>query len=221
MLPFNGSASDLLNYDIPDDAEVIDQSRTVWTSFRICRGESLFPPKSLTFLAPKEEVEYYTISSNPSLYLYAQATSNIPIDYTLVIPKPYKNNPITKGTLLIDKPGIYQIKIPDNIKLEIDEIYLLQIGIPCKENPKKLGQVLRLAVKRIPMSSSLAEKLESTEMSLKKAKIYAEEGIWYEALDLSLPYYTHNSSNFAKLLSSLEIEVIKPIITQELKKLSR
>lgn len=211
LLPFKAEASDLLNDYVPRNPQrEIDQRRTSGSGLGYGCG-NIFPRKSLTLLVPEEEVVYYTTKDNPSFYLYAQAASTVPLKFNLVIPEPNVNNPIAEKTLVIEQPGLHEIKLPADVKLETDRIYFWQIGIPCKDNPQKMAQVLRAAVKRIPVSVQLTERLKSTDMFLKKAKFYAEEGIWYDALDLSFPLYQYNSSSLSQLLKSMGVEQ-EPII---------
>ncbi len=172
------------NYNPPDTKEV-DQTRISGSGSR-SNCQNPLADNSLILLLPEREIAHQTISSNPSFYLYAKTASEVPFRFNLVIPQPNANNPIMEKTLTISQPGVYKIALNSDIQLEYDQIHLWQIGIACSNNTARLSQVLRGAVKRVPISKKLALQLSVTEDSLEQAKIYARNGIWYEALDSAL-----------------------------------
>ena len=169
----------------PPDTEEVDQTRTAGSGSR-SNCQNPLADNSLILLLPEQELAHQTISSNPSFYLYAKTAPEVPLRFNLVIPQPHANNPIMEETLTIEQPGVYKIALNSDIQLESDQIHLWQIGIACSNNTARLSQVLRGAVKRVPISKKLALQLSVTEDSLEQAKIYARNGIWYEALDSAL-----------------------------------
>ena len=141
------------NYNPPTTKEV-DQTRISGSGSRgLCQNP--IPKDSLILLIPEEEIAHQTISSNPSFYFYAKTAPTVPLKFNLIIPEPNANNPITKKTLKLKQPGLHKIELPSSIELEYDQIYLWQIGIPCSNNTARLSQVLRGAVKRVPLSEEL------------------------------------------------------------------
>ncbi len=177
------------NYNEPSDAERIDQTRTVGSGSR-SSCQSLLPKSSLILLIPETEIAHRTISSNPALYIFAEEALTVPLKFNLVIAEPHINNPIFQKNLLINKPGLLKIELPPSVQLEYDQIYLWRIGIPCSDNTAKLSQVLRGAIKRVPISKELAYKLSLAKTPLAQAQVYAESGIWYEAFD-----YAHSKDD--------------------------
>ena len=168
------------NYN-PPSSEKIDQRRTVGSGSR-SHCQSPLVKDSLTLLVPSEEVVHYTTSSNPSFYVYAKTSVTVPLRFDLVIPEPINDNPLVEKILPISRPGVYQIKLPTQVKLETERVYVWQIGIPCSNNPQQINQVLQAAVKRVPVSDQLAHRLQLADSPLEEAQIYASSGIWYDAL---------------------------------------
>ena len=167
-------------------SERIAQKRTVGSGSR-SNCQSLFEKKSLTLLVPPEQVVHYTTSSKPSFYLYAQASSTVPLIFNVVIPDPLANNPVVEEmALIIEQPGIIQIKLPAEVELEAERVYHWQIGIPCKNNPQQIDQVLKAPIKLVPLSAQLSNQLELADSPLKQAQIYASSGIWYDAFNLAI-----------------------------------
>ena len=169
----------------PPSSEEIEQKRTVGSGSR-SQCSSPFENNTLTLLVPPEEKVHYTTTSNPSLYFYATKSAAIPLKFNLVIPEPINKNPLIETILLIEHPGIYKINLPNNIKLANNQIYLWQIGIPCNNNPENINQVLQAAIERVKLSDQFNNQLKFTHSSLERAKIYANSGIWYDALNYAL-----------------------------------
>lgn len=173
-----------IEYNPPSEekTEEVDQNRTVGSGSR-SNCQSLFKRNSLTLLIPEAEIAHQTVSSNPTLYFYARETSKVPLTVNLVIPEPKIDNPIFTRTITIERPGIQQIQVPSSVKLEYHKIYLWQLGIPCRNNTAKLNQILIGAIKRISPSEELVYRLKKVDNPFLKSKVYAEHGIWYDALD--------------------------------------
>ncbi len=99
-----------------------------------------------------------------------------------MIPEPNADNPLVEKKLVLDQPGIQEIKLPDTVKLETGQVYLWQIGVPCSNDPTTIAQVLKAGVKRVPISEELDNQLTFADSPLEKARIYSSNGIWYDAL---------------------------------------
>ncbi len=165
----------------PPEKEKIDQRRTLGSGSR-SNCQSTWTKDSLTLLVPDAQVVHQTTKANPSFYFSAQATSTVPLIFNLVIPKPNADNPLVEKKLVLDKPGIQEIKLPDEVKLETGQVYLWQIGVPCSNDPTTIAQVLKAGVKRVPISEELGNQLTEADSPLEKARIYSSNGIWYDAL---------------------------------------
>ena len=200
------------NYN-PPASEEVDQTRNSGGGSR-SNCQNPIAKDSLILLLPEEEIAHHTISSNPSFYFYTKTVPIVPLKFNLVIPKSHANNPIAEKTLIVKQPGVQKIELPAEVELDKGEIHLWQIGIPCSNNTARLNQVLRGAVKRVPISKKLAHQLSASKNSLEKAKIYASNGIWYEALDLAeqKPDYPESVNYVQNLLQNeqitLDLEVI-------------
>ncbi len=207
LLPFKAYSSNLLSDFIPRHPEKTYQQRTVGSGPR-CFCKTDFVPNSLTFLVPEEKIVYHTSLDNPPLYFYSQIASTTPLIFTLV--DFYQPEPLVEKTLIVGQPGLHKIQLPSTIKLEYGKTYGWQLGIPCT-NSNNFHTVLSVRMKKVVVWPRAARQLESTNSLSEKAKIYAEEGIWYEALDLTLKAKNESENYLAQLLESLSIEQIEPI----------
>jgi hypothetical protein len=63
--------------------------------------------------------------------------------------------------------------------------FILTAGILC--NPLRLSESIyaRVAFKKVELSAQTRQKLARTTSKIEKAKIYAQEGIWYDAIALA------------------------------------
>jgi len=81
-----------------------------------------------------------------------------------------------------DKPGIHQVKLTRHgVELQPDVVYEWSVAIvPDAENRSK-DVVAKGVIKRVKPSDALVRQLE-TANDLERASIYAQAGIWYDAL---------------------------------------
>ena len=190
--PARGNNSSKNSYN-PPPAKRIKQKRTVGSGSRgLC--QRLFPKGSLTLLVPEPKVVHYTTLSRPSFYLYARATSDIPLVFNLIIPDPTVDNPIAEKNVTISRTGLYKLELPADVELEAERIYFWQIGIPCENDLEQTDQVLKAAVQKIPVSAELAIQLKENTLPLKKARQLANWGICYDAFSLAVEQAQGSSS---------------------------
>ncbi|MDJ0647150.1 MAG: DUF928 domain-containing protein [Xenococcaceae cyanobacterium MO_188.B19] len=207
ILPVSANG-ELPNYNPKPSEEKVDQRRTTASGSRsIC--ESPFAKNSLNFLIPETEIAHYTVSSTPDLYIYAKTPSEVPLSFSIVIPDINADNPKFEKTLLIEKEGFYKIKLPLSFKLKDGTIYVWQIAIPCLNDFTQTDQVLRGAILKVPVAQALTKQLSLAENSLDKARIYAENGIWYDALSSAAESKQHLKSEeyIKKLLKDINLNI--------------
>jgi hypothetical protein len=181
--------------------ERVSQKRTVGSGSRSGNScQSSWEKDSLVLLVPEAEVVHLTANSSPSLYFYARIDENpSTVKFNLVNPVKRSQNPLVQKTITIDKSGIYRIDLEDKIELDTNELYLWQIGIPCENNSDRFQQILRAGIKKIEMSESLKREIESAE-STRKTEIYAEQGLWYDALNSA------EGEDFQQLITQVNID---------------
>lgn len=137
---------------------------------------------SLTALAPISHVGK-TVSKQPTFAWFVPDTKSYPMEFSLY---EYKSN----GKLeeiesfeLSSKPGIMKYSIPENkLNFSVGKRYRWQIALLCDPNnpSKDLSAEAELEVAPIP--NNLASQIQQAQNSIQKARIYAQEGFWYDAL---------------------------------------
>lgn len=180
-----------------DQAKNIEQRRTLGSGTR-SQCEVTFPPNSITLLVPDTQVVHETANSQPSFYVETTVASKTPLNFTLVDPKVSK--PVAENSITVSKPGTKKIELPNQTKLEPNKIYLWYLGIPCRDS-SEYQEILTSSVKFVPASTMVLNKLQSTTGISKIMRIYAENGYWYDALDLSI----RNGKSSLKQLQQCEL----------------
>jgi hypothetical protein len=189
-----GSGS-LGNYTSSEKPKQVEQRRTVGSGSRSdCQNK--LPKNSITLLVPKSKVVHKTSNARPSFFLKSSFTSTTPLQFTLVDPQSSK--PVVESKVFLLQKGIKKIGLPKSTQLEPEKIYLWYVAIPCQKsnNSTEYQEILRSSVQFSPLSPKMRTQLQNLDTDSEAATFYAQNGFWYEALDLSLK----NNSNFLRKL---------------------
>ena len=135
---------------------------------------------SLLALVPEHAA--LTTHAQPSLFWFQSKPAKAKLELALVEPK--KAKPVlalTSGSA--NQVGIHRIKLANHkVELQPDVLYQWTVAIvPDTENRSK-DVIAQGVIKRVSAPSGLDEKVENASDS-EKAAIYAEAGIWYDALE--------------------------------------
>lgn len=179
-----------------------DYSRT--TGIRGC--------PELTVLAPKTHVGESS-SSHPTLaWFIFNASEKVPMLASDIKLELYEINSnklpqlITQPIFLKMSPGIMKYSLSE-IQLNKDKSYLWQIAVRCLN-----GEVIQSAELRIvEMPSSLIKALTIPTNTAKKVDLYAEAGLWYDALTEAFSLAENGKlgevgSNLVQSLAQVETE---------------
>lgn len=145
------------------------------------RGNCLPPNQSLTVIIPENQVTL-TTSPYPSLFFYlpkTEATEAIFILYDENDREIYKS--IFK---VADISGLLKVSIPENFMsptLELEKNYFWQFALLCDPNNPSKAPLVDGWVQRVNLNQETLTKLESASET-EKVQIYAEAGIWQDAL---------------------------------------
>jgi Domain of Unknown Function (DUF928) len=176
-----------------NQAKNIEQRRTLGSGTR-SQCQVAFQPNTLTLLVPDQNVVHKAASSQPSFYVQTKTGSKTPLNFTIVDPE--VSEPIAESLITVSEPGIKKIELPNRIQLEQKKVYLWYIGVPCSNN-SEYHEILTSSVEFVPASTMVLNKLQSSTKTSKIARIYAENGYWYDALDVS--FKDRSSSGSASL----------------------
>lgn len=168
-------------YKISPKAKKVYQnnSTTIGASRSDC--ENPLKGKLINLVVPEESVVHLTASNNPSFKFFSESTTNEPLIFTLI--NSDQTEPLVEKTLMVSEAGYQTISLPPEIKLEAGKTYIWNIAIPCSNDSESFWDVLRAGVEYVPPSPELLEKIHNVTSPEAKAKIYASESLWYDAIN--------------------------------------
>jgi hypothetical protein len=134
---------------------------------------------SIQVLVPEQVA--LTTQDQPSLYWYQNKPAKTQCEVTVTEPKNPKPLLMLK-TGAQTPAGIHAIRLSKfNVKLKPDVTYKWSIAVVTDPSNRSLDIVANGVIKRIAPTPDLASKLAQAS-DADKASIYAENGIWYDAL---------------------------------------
>lgn len=164
----------------------------------ICEGIS---ERSLTLLAPVTHVGLTTLS-HPTFTWVASEQQTIPTEFTLYQFDKNRVPKLVEKVMIESSPGIKQLKLPQNFPgLKIGKRYMWQLQTKCSPNRPSKNLILRAEIERVKIPSNLANALSAinnlskttdTKLPIEvndgnlRIKLYAESGLWYDALSEAL-----------------------------------
>ncbi len=171
------------DYVVSDNPKPIDQRRSLGSGSR-SNCQSQLSKGDVDLLVPQAKVVHNTSKKSPSLYFSSQIQQ--PISYIFTLVEPQSSQTLIEQERKLTKPGIEEIKLPEKLTLQEGKTYLWYVAFPCQNNPELYYDVLGAAIERIPLNEDEKMKLSIAQSTEEKAKIYASNGFWYEALKYAL-----------------------------------
>ncbi|MEH2400819.1 DUF928 domain-containing protein [Nostoc sp.] len=156
------------------------------------RGEPICPltkPK-LTALVPFTESDEVinvwgqTTLERPSWFFYVPYTKNSPYEVEFVLQDQDSNEISRPPIALPDKPGVIRVSLPSTAPaLALNKQYRWFFTINCNKQTISPPTFVEGVIVRVELNPTVVKKLQTTEL-LKRYAIYAENGIWYDALTI-------------------------------------
>lgn len=110
-------------------------------------------------------------------------------------------------------PGIVQLKLPKTVALKIGKSYLWQFEIVCDPQNRQIKNktYVQGLVRRVEISPILKRKLNYAVSPLVKAELYADAGIWQEALTNLAQVRSYRSTEWEEILKSVGLDAIASV----------
>jgi hypothetical protein len=153
-----------------------------------------------------------TATERPTFYWYLPSSNNFPYKtiFELRDPAIQDGAVVFRAEGIADKSGLYKLTIPDGAPaLKPEKVYVWQLrlrGSTASSNLQALGSIL-FSKNDKELEKAIAQAPTSTE----KAKIYSNNGYWFDALDL----YTTQIDSEPKLSSTMRSEMILEVFTNK------
>lgn len=162
------------NYVPPKDRE--RRARTEGAGSRGCDQDISV---SLNLLAPNNHVPV-TVSSHPTFFWYVSNTS-LPMRFILT--EPGVEKPVWKQRIKPERAGIVTLKLPSKVPgLKVGKDYRWTVSLICDENIHSKNPYAYAWIERVPATPELAQKLVAVSQERDRSLIYAQSGVWYDAL---------------------------------------
>ncbi|MEH2361753.1 DUF928 domain-containing protein [Nostoc sp.] len=157
-------------------------------------------PTPLTALVPFQEeqkvdgqanksiigvVEGLTTSERPTFWFYIPYTkdlSNSSAEFSL---QDSAENDIYRNAIALpSEPSVIGISLPSTASLEVDQTYRWYLKVHCNQETASIPVYVEGDIKRINLDSGVMQQLEAATNPRQKIIIYAEKGIWFDALNM-------------------------------------
>ncbi len=158
----------------------------------------------LTALVPVTEVTStiqhvwgLTTVERPKFWFYLPYTKTDSYPTEFVLQDQDSNLVYTKNIALPEQPGIISVAIPSNIQaLAVDQQYRWFLKVYCDNTKQSPPIYVEGVVRRVHLSPIVTQEL-SAARSEQQVAIYAENGIWFEALATLAELQKNNPQDMA------------------------
>lgn len=186
------------------------------------RGDDESDGVALKLLVPIDRIGQ-TLSGHPSFFWYVSEIPEQPVELALV--ESGVAQPIFVQQLQLDKAGIVELEMPKNLpELVPGKEYRWSVTLINNNNQRSNDTFAQSWIKRVAETPALRQQLAAAKSDRERASVYAEAGLWYDALNtLSTAQATNptDASIRADFLSLLDRAGLKEVAAQERQRLAR
>ncbi len=184
MAPLAAATCQVVRGYLPPTQDEPSEQRTETYGSRGCQNSSA----KLNVLVPFDHIAT-TSSSHPTILLYLSGIPDLPV--LVSITEPGVAQSIFEQSLTVERRGIIPVTVPEESPgLEKGKTYILTAGILCHPNRRSQSAYTRISLKRVANSQALERQLADAATVQERAQIYAQAGIWYDALALCYGAYS-------------------------------
>jgi hypothetical protein len=182
------------------------------------RGGLIIEGTPPTALVPASNVGT-TLAEHPTLYFYVP-TETAGLNTEVILLDNDGNTVYQTSTLLPSEEGIVSLSLPPDVTLEPEHLYQWIFSVVVSEDDPSANIILSGWIRRIAETPELAQQLAAIAPS-EHPTIYADAGLWYEALNSLAELRRNDPDNAAvelqwsALLESVELGAItsKPLLS--------
>lgn len=167
-----------------------------------------------TLLVPQNHLGL-TTASNPT-FLWYLPNKDVEI-MVFELRKAGEKDPIYAEQLQ-PSAGITQMKLPeDKVALEIGTEYIWSVSVPCVTEGKRRKISVEAGIQRVAATPELTKQLSQATTPQEKARVFAQQGYWYNALETLSTAFTANpnQSTYSDILSLLDQVGLNEITKKE------
>jgi hypothetical protein len=157
------------------------------TGSRGCAQSRQSQPVTLTLLVPRDH-DGVTISGHPTFFWDVSA----PVAMAFALTERGLVKPLFEQQIQPQAAGTVQLKMPQNLpELVSGREYRWSVTLICNSDRPSANGFVQSWIKRVPNTSELTQKIAASS-ERDRALIYAEAGLWYDALEAISTAYRDN-----------------------------
>lgn len=146
---------------------------------RGCAQSSPSQPVILTLLVPNDH-DGLTTSSHPTFFWHVSA----PIPMAFALTEPGVVQPLLEKQIQPQETGIIQLKMPQDLpELVPGREYRWSVTLICNPARPSANPLIQSWIKRSPTTPALTQQIAVATSEREHALIYAQAGLWYDALE--------------------------------------
>ncbi|MCA1994661.1 MAG: DUF928 domain-containing protein [Coleofasciculus sp. S288] len=156
-----------------------------------------------------------TVAEHPTFWFYVPYSPDARFSAEFVLIDENEQDVYKTTFSLKQKPGIIGLKIPEMLPpLQTGKRYQWVFSIVCDPNNRSGDATVNGEIERIPLNSTLQTQLESVSTPSERVSLYAQNGLWYEALTSLAQLRRNNLQNstlqadWSSLLKSMNLNDI-------------
>lgn len=162
-----------------------------------------------------------TTETHPTLWFYVPYTQDVNYFTEFVLQDEESETIYQQAIALPEKPGIISVSLPNNAPpLDLEKRYRWFLTINCNQQKQSPPIYVEGVIQRIDLNQKITQQLQ-TATSLQQVAIYAENGIWHQALTTLAKLHQQNpedtqlKTQWRNLLNSIGLDNIaeEPIFT--------
>ncbi|AFZ18392.1 DUF928 domain-containing protein [Allocoleopsis franciscana] len=148
---------------------------------------------TLKLLVPDDHTGQ-TLSGHPTFFWYVSEIPEEPVEFALV--ESGVAQPIFVQQLQLEKAGIIRLKMPKNLPALVPgKEYRWSVSLVSNANRRSSDTVAQSWIKRVAETPALKQQLATAKSDRDRASIYAEAGLWYDAINILLKAQSTNSTD--------------------------
>ncbi|MEH2124018.1 DUF928 domain-containing protein [Nostoc sp.] len=166
-------------------------------------------------------VEGLTTLERPTFWFYIPYTkdlSNSSAEFSLQ--DSAENDVYRNAIALPSKPSVIGISLPSTASLEVDKTYRWYLKVRCNQETASIPVYVEGDIKRINLDERVMQQLAAANQPRQKIIIYAEKGIWFDALNMLIQIRISNPNDaslkkdWQSLLQSINLDnlTMMPVI---------
>lgn len=171
------------------------------TTSNASRGCDDLSNLSLYLLAPKDHVGV-TASDRPTLAWYISSVPDVPVEFALVeegVP-----TPLWKQKIEVRKAGIATISLPENLsQLVVGREYKWSVRLICNPVSPSAAPPYISWIRKVPIAEALRSRLSRATSDRDRAFLYAQAGMWYDAIAATVNQVGDRSFPQAEVMTEL------------------